>query len=127
MLGQILDADFVKLLGDITEYFRVQEQNNFESYDINDHDNYENHDFLKYIDLALAMSDGFIKLDFEIAVRLMHLTKYAANIGCSYSANDMDFNREDPSEYESIEKFLVEYDGQENPGYQFILYKYEYQ
>ena len=53
MLGQILDKNFINLLDEIAMYFKFNEQISFEEYESGNlllHD----HNYLKYIDLALA-------------------------------------------------------------------------
>lgn len=127
MLGEILNPNFVKLLDEIAQHFRVQEQNDFESYDLNLSEQYDNHAFLKYVDLSIAMADTHIELDPEVAIRLMKLSKYAPYIGCDY-ANRL-VVKEDPETYFSIEGMIVHFEEEKDNyhNYNFVLWKYEYQ
>ena len=55
MLVSVLNEKFESLLFDIANYFKINEQNDFENYELVNVDGYNNHDFLKYIDLVLAI------------------------------------------------------------------------
>ena len=127
MLGQILNKTFINLLDDIAMYFRVNEQNDFESCELANIDSYCNHDYLKYIDLALALSDAYIELDIHLVVRLIYLSKYTCYICCNYGNDEVDLDN--PNDYTGINQILKdkEFDIENYPDYKFILWKYEYQ
>jgi hypothetical protein len=127
MLGNILDEKFSNLLNNIVQYIRVNEQIHFEECEANQHESYESHDFLKFIDLAIYMAETHIELDPEVAVRLMKLTKYASYIGCNYGNDLVVIER--PEDYFSIKGMIVNYEEEQDNyhNYKFVLWKYEYQ
>lgn len=124
---QILSPHFVTLLDEIAQHFRVQEQKHFEEYNVTKPDMYENHDFLKYIDLAIALAETHIKLDQEVAIKLMLIPKYTNYVGCNYADEEID--PDNCWEYDSIQKILNlgKFNYEDYSDFKFILRKYEYQ
>lgn len=104
-LGQILDQSFSNLLYDIAGYFKINEQNDFESLEPGD-PNLESHDFLKYIDLALALED-YVEIDREVAKRLYYNEKYKRYIktNCGDDERDLD----NPNDYAYLFKLENDY------------------
>lgn len=120
MLVSVLNEKFESLLFDIANYFKINEQNDFESYELVNVDGYNNHDFLKYIDLVLAISDTHIEIDYEVAIRLARIEKYKPYLGCNFGFDDFDLSN--PTEYSPINQDRL---NALSSNYQYILYKYE--
>lgn len=98
MLGQILDQKFSDLLYEIAGYFRINEQKDFESFEV-DNENLLDHNYLLYIDLAIALQD-YVELDLEIAKRLFQNEKYKYYIKTNEGDDEVDL--ENPKNYKEV-------------------------
>ena len=97
-MKQILDSKFEDLLTSIALYFSITEQNDFESYDVND-ENLIDHNYLKFVDLTSYLIP-YVPLDFEVAIRLLHIEKYKNFVRTNL--NDDEIDLENPYEWKEV-------------------------